>query len=107
MSDRSPFSSPSPVTLGESIRSRREALGLSRDELVQRIGPSMTAEDLYRIESARVLMPSWARLLLIAEALNLPLDQFRSTHGGWTNLVSADGASGREQGTESSIPEAD
>jgi transcriptional regulator with XRE-family HTH domain len=102
MADRSTSPASPSVTIGDLIRSRREALGLSRDELAQRLGPSMHAGDLYQLESARVLMPSWPRLLRLAEALDLSLDQLRTASEGCTSLVGSDGASGRPSDTASS-----
>ncbi len=102
MADRLMSPSVPPVTIGDLIRCRREALGLSREELAHRLGPSLQADDLYRLESNRILMPSWPRLLLIAEALELSLDQLRTASERCTSLVAKDGASGRRSDTESS-----
>jgi len=48
-------------------------LGLSQTELAERIGPSWTPKDVKMLESARVVWPSWIRLLELAEALELPI----------------------------------
>ena len=95
MADRTSSPSSFPLTIGELIRCRREALGLSRDELAQRIGPAMNRGDLYQLETARVLMPSWTRLLLIADALDLSIDQLRTDSDGCFTLVAQVGASAR------------
>lgn len=56
--------------VGPAIRQRREALGLSQEELAQRLGFDTRMRDIERIESGTILFPSWIRLLRIASALD-------------------------------------
>ena len=59
----------SPV--GPRIRRRREELGLSCAELAERLNGAMTAQDVEWVETERIFFPSWIRLQLLAEALQI------------------------------------
>lgn len=60
----------SKTTLGQLVRDRREALGLSLRQLGQRIGTTDTT--VMRIESGEIANPRGEVLRALAEALEVP-----------------------------------
>lgn len=60
--------------LASLLRQRRLALGLSQQELAQRLGSWWRTVDVVALECARILIPHWTTLHALAEALNLPID---------------------------------
>jgi transcriptional regulator with XRE-family HTH domain len=75
-------------TLGQVIRTRRLALGLTQEELAERIGDGVRQAEVSRLECDRVTLPRRRRMERIAAALDLPLGQLLAT-AGWSG---ADGA---------------
>jgi transcriptional regulator with XRE-family HTH domain len=74
------------VSLGTTIRMRRRELGLSQDELAERIrifGVSVRQTEISRIELDKVTLPGQDRLEAIAQALDLSLGELLS-RSGWT-----------------------
>jgi transcriptional regulator with XRE-family HTH domain len=67
-----------PQTVGDRIKLRRQELGLTQRELEQRLGPSFLPGDVMRLETYRTLMPSWTRLVLLAQALEVPTESLLS-----------------------------
>jgi transcriptional regulator with XRE-family HTH domain len=61
------------IPVGPLIRQRREALGLTRAELAERIGLATTADDIAILESDHIVMPSWLRLKQLADALEVSI----------------------------------
>ena len=53
---------------------QRQELGLTRQKLVQLLGQRWTAGDIHRLETSRIIMPSWIRVQTLASALGLSLD---------------------------------
>jgi len=56
------------------LRQRRRELDISQEQLAERAGGSWRTADIIALESGRVLLPSWDRLLALAEADELPAD---------------------------------
>ncbi len=61
----------STASVGAIIRRRRRALGMSQSDLAEVLGPPTTLADIEVLESERIVMPSWIRLLNLAKALEL------------------------------------
>lgn len=58
-------------SLGEAIRLRRLELGMSQEELAERIGPDVRQSDVSRLERGKILFPRLERLNQIASALGI------------------------------------
>lgn len=58
-------------TFGRIIRERRIELGLTQEELAERVGDSVRQSDISRIERGYVSLPRRGRLEALAEALDL------------------------------------
>ena len=71
-----------PENIGDFIRERRQDLGLSQEELANRVGGGMRQADISRLEHNRVTLPRRARLELLARALNVSLGELL-VHTGW------------------------
>jgi transcriptional regulator with XRE-family HTH domain len=71
-----------PVTLGQFIGSRRRALGLTQEDLAERIGGGVQQSEVSRLETDRVLLPRRLRLEQIARALEVPLGELL-LRSGW------------------------
>jgi transcriptional regulator with XRE-family HTH domain len=69
-------------TLGQSIRERRIELGLTQEELAERIGDSVRQAEISRLERDHITLPRRARLEQIARALDIPIGVLLS-HSGW------------------------
>jgi transcriptional regulator with XRE-family HTH domain len=61
------------VTLGTFIRERRQDLGLTQEQLAERVGPSVRQAEISRLEKDRITLPSRARLEQLAAALEVSL----------------------------------
>jgi transcriptional regulator with XRE-family HTH domain len=55
--------------LGDFVRERRQELGLTQEDLGQRIDPPMTQADVSRLESGKVRLPRPMRLRALADLL--------------------------------------
>ena len=71
-----------PHSLGTFIRERRQDLGLTQDELADRIGGSVRQADISRLEANRVALPRRKRLEAIATALEVSLGEVL-IRSGW------------------------
>lgn len=60
-------------SLGEAIRLRRLELGMSQEELAERIGPDVRQSDVSRLERGKILFPRLERLNQIAAALGMSI----------------------------------
>jgi transcriptional regulator with XRE-family HTH domain len=87
-------------SLGMVIRDRRRDLGLTQEQLAQRIGGGVRQAEVSRLESDRVTLPRRARLERIAAALELPIGELLAS-AGWSG---ADAAFARREPV-SSLPE--
>ena len=75
------------ITLGDVIRARRQQLGLTQEELAERIGEGVRQSDVSRLERGRVALPRRDRLQRIVTALNLPVGELLA-RSGWTEAAS-------------------
>jgi len=80
---QSPTSSP----LGAAIRERRRQLGLTQEQLAERVGDSVTQSDISRIERGTVALPRRQRLEQLAQALDLSLGDLL-VRSNWMDLGS-------------------
>ncbi len=62
-----------PKTLGTLIRERREALGLTQQQLAARVGNGVRQSEISRLEHNRVSLPRRERLERIAASLDLSI----------------------------------
>jgi transcriptional regulator with XRE-family HTH domain len=73
-----------PEQLGETIRARRIALGLTQEQLAERIGDGVRQAEVSRLEAGRVVQPRRSRLEKIALALDLPMGELLA-RSGWAD----------------------
>ena len=71
-----------PASLGTFIRDRRNELGLTQEEVAERIGPSTQQSDVSRLERGGVALPRRERLEAIAAALDVSLGELL-VRSGW------------------------
>ena len=69
-------------TLGQVIRQRRTELGLTQEELAERIGESVRQAEISRLERDHIVLPRRSRLEKIARALDVPIGVLLA-HSGW------------------------
>ncbi len=63
--------------LGEAIRARREVLGLTQEELCERLGWAASRKtELSAIENGRGADLKFSRICAFAAALSLPVSEF-------------------------------
>ena len=96
-------------SLGDAIRLRRLELGMSQEELAERIGPDVRQSDVSRLERGKILFPRLERLNQIAAALGMSIGALLIEAGWFTDEESANftSASSHESKTQSSIVVAD
>jgi transcriptional regulator with XRE-family HTH domain len=75
------------TTLGDFIRERRQDLGLTQEQLAERIGTSVRQADVSRLERNRVALPRRTRLEDIARALDVSLADLLVQSGWGTAAV--------------------
>lgn len=75
-------------TLGVVIRQRRCELGLTQEQLADRIGGGVRQAEVSRLEHDRVVLPRRPRLERIAAALDLPVGTLLQ-HAGWSGAEAA------------------
>jgi len=63
------------VSLGTFIRERRQDLGLSQEQLAERVGETVRQSEISRLEHDRVSLPRRERLEAIAVALDVSLGE--------------------------------
>jgi transcriptional regulator with XRE-family HTH domain len=74
-----------PQSLGTFIRERRQDLGLTQEELADRIGGSVRQAEISRLEGNRIALPRRDRLEAIANALDVSLGELLVRSGWMTN----------------------
>lgn len=74
--------------LGRLVRRRRADLGLTQEELAERVGGNMTQSDVSQIERGAVRRPGRDRLARLALALRVPLGDLVAA-SGWAELARA------------------
>jgi transcriptional regulator with XRE-family HTH domain len=72
-------------SLGEAIRLRRLELGMSQEELAERIGPDVRQSDVSRLERGKVLFPRLERLNQISAALGMSIGSLLIEAGWFTD----------------------
>jgi transcriptional regulator with XRE-family HTH domain len=72
-------------SLGEAIRLRRLELGMSQEELAERIGPDVRQSDVSRLERGKILFPRLERLNQIAAALGVSIGALLIEAGWFTH----------------------
>jgi transcriptional regulator with XRE-family HTH domain len=70
-------------TLGALIRQRRQDLGLTQEQLAERIGSGLVQAEISRLEGDRVRLPRRHRLDQLAAALDVPVGDLLA-RTGWT-----------------------
>jgi transcriptional regulator with XRE-family HTH domain len=78
-----------PARLGTFIRDRRQELGLTQEQLAERIGATVRQAEVSRLESNRIALPRRERLVAIAAALEVSLGELL-VRTGW--MEAAEGA---------------
>lgn len=91
-------------SLGEAIRLRRLELGMSQEELAERIGPDVRQSDVSRLERGKILFPRLERLNQIATALGISIGALLIEAGWFTDDESMPVASEEVPESTSSIP---
>jgi transcriptional regulator with XRE-family HTH domain len=71
-----------PPSLGTFIRQRRVELGLTQEQLAERIGGVVRQAEVSRLENDRVTLPRRMRMMAIAAALELSLGELL-VRTGW------------------------
>jgi len=83
------------ATLGETIRARREELGLTQEQVANRIGESVRQAEISRLEHDHVTLPRRERLEQLAAALDLELGVLLA-RSGWVGADRAILPAGRD-----------
>jgi transcriptional regulator with XRE-family HTH domain len=71
-----------PKRIGDFIRERRQDLGLTQEELSDRIGEGVRQAEVSRLENNRIVLPRRARMDAIAAALEVSLGDLL-VESGW------------------------
>jgi len=69
-------------TLGKFVQRRRQELGLTQEQLAERIGEGIRQADVSRLENDHIVLPRRERLERLAEALDVPLGELL-VRSGW------------------------
>jgi transcriptional regulator with XRE-family HTH domain len=68
--------------LGEYIRERRHQLGLSQEQLAERVGGTYSQGDISRLERGHIELPHLETLIKLASVLEVPVGNLLIA-GGW------------------------
>lgn len=77
-------------SLGDAIRLRRLELGMSQEELAERIGADVRQSDVSRLERGKILFPRLDRLHQISAALGMSIGALLIEAGWFTDEESAE-----------------
>jgi two-component system alkaline phosphatase synthesis response regulator PhoP len=91
-------------SLGEAIRLRRLDLGMSQEELAERIGPDVRQSDVSRLERGKILFPRLERLNQIASALGMSVGALLIEAGWFTDEESQHAELLIGPGADSAVP---
>jgi transcriptional regulator with XRE-family HTH domain len=80
-------------TLGKFIQRRRAELGLTQEQLAERVGGGVRQAEISRLEHDRVTLPRRQRLEHIAAALDVPIGELLA-RSGWSGAEQLDGGNG-------------
>lgn len=76
------------ISLGRFIRARRLSMGLTQEQLAERVGPNIQQSDISRLETDKIDLPRRDRMEAIAAALDVSLgDLLIAT--GWLEVEHA------------------
>jgi transcriptional regulator with XRE-family HTH domain len=70
------------MTFGQAIRHRRVELGLTQEELAERVGENVRQSEISRLERDYVALPRRSRLEALARALEVS-PGYLLVHSGW------------------------
>jgi transcriptional regulator with XRE-family HTH domain len=73
-------------TLGTAIRLRRQEIGLTQEQLAERIGDGVRQSDVSRLERDRIQLPRPSRFRAIAAALDLEPGELLH-RSGWESIA--------------------
>lgn len=73
-----------PITLGTFIRERRKQLGLTQEQLAERVADGVRQSEISRLEHDRVTLPRRDRLEQLAAALDVSIGELL-LRTGWMN----------------------
>lgn len=73
------------ATLGETIRARRDELGMTQEQLAQRLGVGFRQSEISRLEHDRVTLPRRPRLEQLAAALEFNVGELL-LRSGWAGV---------------------
>ena len=73
-----------PHSLGAAVKARRIELGLSQQDVADRVADGMTQPDVSALERADVKLPRRPRLERIAAALEMPMSELLA-RSGWAD----------------------
>jgi transcriptional regulator with XRE-family HTH domain len=85
-----------PNALATLIRERRQDLGLTQEQLAERIGGGARQSEVSRLEQGKVSLPRRLRMEQIARALELPLGEVL-LRSGWAGAESIDRLTERDR----------
>ena len=74
-----------PNALGTFIRERRFDLGLTQEQLAERVGPTVRQAEISRLERGQVVMPRRQKMEHIAAALDVTLGDLLHSSGWLTD----------------------
>ena len=72
------------TSLGNYVRERRQDIGLSQEQLAERVGGTYRQSDISRIERGHVSLPRLANLERLAASLDVPVGELLIA-AGWFN----------------------
>jgi transcriptional regulator with XRE-family HTH domain len=75
-----------PARLGTFIRDRRQELGLTQEELADRLGATVRQAEVSRLENNHIALPRRERLMAIAAALEVSLGELL-VRTGWMEVA--------------------
>jgi transcriptional regulator with XRE-family HTH domain len=87
--------------LGDLIRERRQELGLTQEELAERMGGSASQAEISRLERGSVSLPRRARLDALAAALEISTGVLLM-QSGWLSQEEGDDADATSEGSPQS-----
>jgi transcriptional regulator with XRE-family HTH domain len=71
----------SGISLGNFVRERRQDLGLTQEQLAERVGYTVRQAEISRLERGRIALPRRDRLNHLAAALEVPISELLVASG--------------------------
>src|SRR5215203_2519679 len=95
------------TAIGNFVRERRQDLGLSQEQLAERVGGTYSQSDISRIERGHITLPRLSNLERLAASLDVPVGELLIAAGWFEegHFVSGPGdtASGLPANLESAV----